>query len=166
MNNSPFEYDVALSFAEEDRDTAEEVARLLADRGLSVVHDEYTQADADLWEKDTVDHLVNLYARKARFCVLLVSRHYPLKTWTKVERASAQQRALRDANEYILPIQLDDVDVPGMAEASGYRDLRNDSLAHLVDWIEQKIRSDSERPGPPSQSHDLRSGNVPSTGRD
>lgn len=158
----PFEYDVALSYAEEDKVIAEELIRLLAEKDINVLRDEYSSAAADSWGKDMVDHLVNLYARKARYCVLFVSRHYPLQRWTGAERSSARERALRDTDEYILPIRLDETDVPGITETSGYRDLRQDTLESIADLLEGKLRETEERPGPPPQSHDLRSGNVPS----
>lgn len=156
-----FEYDIALSFASEDRAVAEKFGDLLVDRNISVFHDEYQAGE--LWGKDMVDHLVNIYARKARYCVMLTSQHYPLKKWTKAERSSAQQRSFRDADEYILPIQLDDSEVPGLTEAPGYRDLRQHSMESIVNLLEQKLTETKGRSGPPSQSHDLRSGNIPST---
>jgi hypothetical protein len=162
MANDPFEYDVALSFAREDRAVAEEFASLLASRNIEVFRDEYTSANAELWGKDPVDHLINLYARKARFCVLLISIHYPLKRWTQAERTSAQERALRDADKFILPLRLDDAEVPGIIAAAGYKDLRQHSLESIVEWLEQKLKETKRRSGPPSRSHDLRSGNVPS----
>lgn len=156
-----FEYDVALSFAEEDRATADTFAELLTSKNINVFYDQYKPAV--LGGKDFVDHLVNIYARKARYCVLLVSRHYPLGKWTEVERMSAQERAFRDANEYILPIAIDDVEVPGITESPGYRDLRQHSMECIVNGLEQKLIKTKSRSGPPSQSHDLRSGNIPST---
>lgn len=156
---SAFEYDVALSFAGEDKAIAEKLIQLLATRHISVFRDEY--AGPDLPGTDVIDHLVNLYARKARYCVLLVSRHYPLKTWTERERTAARERALRDADEYILPLQLDDVDVPGMTTAKGYRDMRDGAVESVVGLLEEKLATSRSRSGPP-QSHDLRSGNVPS----
>jgi hypothetical protein len=161
MTADPFEYDVAISFASEDRPLAEEFVNLLAQKNVKVFQDEYRTTDADLWGKDIVDHLVNLYARKARYCVLLVSERYPLKTWTETDRKSARERALRDPNEYILLIQLDDREVPGITKAKGYRDLRQHSVEILISWLDEKLRQTEIRPGPPPQSHDLRSGNVP-----
>ena len=161
MSADLFEYDVALSFAREDRPIAEQFIHLLEQKNVKIFPDEYGVADADLWGTDMLDHLVNLYARKARYCVLLVSRHYPLKTWTHADRASARERALRDPNEYILPIQIDDNEVPGMTKAKGYRDLRQHSLENLVTWLDEKLKETEVRSGPPPQSHDLRSGNVP-----
>ena len=161
MTVHPFEYDAAISFAAEDRAVAEELADLLARMNRKVFRDEYRATHSDLWGKDTVDHLVNLYARKARFCLLLVSRHYPLRSWTRAERASARERALRDPEEYILLFQLDDGEVPGLATAKGYKDLRGGSVEELESWLAAKLKDTEVRSGPPPASHDLRSGNIP-----
>ena len=160
--HDPFEYDVAVSFASEDSAAADELVRLLAAQGIQVFRDEYSAANNPAWGKDVLDHLVNLYARKARYCVLMVSAHYPLKAWTDTEKTSARERALRDAEQYILPAQLDDVEVPGMEGAAGYTDLRVQSVEDLVDGLVTKLREHKSRSGPPPQSHDLRSGNIPS----
>ena len=154
-----FEYDVALSFAEPDQASAHRLAALLRQKKIKVFLDEYRSSAT--WGKHMIDHLVNLYARKARYCILLISRHYPLESWTNAERTSARQLALRDADEYIFPIQLDDTDIPGVAEAKGYRDLRKDPMEGIVTLLEEKLNKTKTRSGPLSQSHDLRSGNVP-----
>ena len=167
MTHNPierFEYDAALSFASEDKAIAEELAELFINRNIRVFLDEYTGSEA--WGKDILDHLVNLSSRKAQYCVLLISEHYPLKAWTKTERASVQDRSLRDTREYILPIQLDDVNVPGIAEVKGYVDLRHvdeqkQTMEKIARFLEQELAEAGERSGPPPQSHDLRSGNVP-----
>jgi hypothetical protein len=163
MTDDPFEYDVALSFASEDKSIAEEFGDLLIKQDIKVFYDEYQVGD--LWGKDLVDHLVNIYGRKARYCVMLISQYYPLKKWTELERTSAHERSFRDANEYILPIQLDDTKVPGITETTGYRDLRQHSMESIVNLLEQKLRETKGQSGPPSKSHDLRSGNIPSTHR-
>ena len=160
MPTDEFEYDVALSFAGEDREVAHKFAELLKSKGTSVFLDEYQSAE--LWGKDVIDHLVNLYSRKARFCVLLISQHYPLKTWTEAERTAAEERSLRDADEYILPLRLDDTQVPGIEEISGYRDLRQHSVEEVVDWLEQKLLEAKAQSRPLPPSHDLRSGSVSS----
>lgn len=161
MMTNAFEYDVAVSFAEADKEIAKELTNLLHDRNIKVFLDEYKSLDA--WGNDVLDHLVNLYARKACYCVLLISEGYPLKAWTDVERTSARESALRDADEYIFLIRLDDTYVPGIEEGKGYRDLRSDSLESIANELEERLAETQSRSGPPSQSHDLRSGNVPST---
>jgi hypothetical protein len=157
--HDPFEYDVAISFARADRTVAEQFAGLLRARSIRVYEDEYEAAQ--LGGGNFVNHVAELYRTRARYCVMLLSQHYPLKKWTRAERASAQEHALRDAHEYILPIQLDDTGAPGAAETTGYRDLRRHSMESIVDMLESKLAETKGRSGPPSQSHDLRSGNIP-----
>jgi hypothetical protein len=137
MTDNEFEYDVALSFAGEDRALARTFADLLDSKNIKVFYDE-DYAD-DLWGKDLIAHLADLYKNKARFCVMFISRHYPLKHWTNFERQQIQARAFRDANEYILPIRIDDTEVPGLADTMGYRDVRQHSLESIVSTLEKKL---------------------------
>ena len=161
MTEDAFEYDIALSFAHQDKSIAEKLTRLLTNKNITVFRDEYTP-DAN-WGSDVVDHLVNLYGRKARYCILLISEHYPLKQWTDLERRHTQERALRDVDQYILALQLDGHPVPGIAATPGYRDLRQETMQGVVDWVEVKLTETMPTSAPPPKSHDLRSGNVPST---
>lgn len=164
MTHDIFEYDVALSFAGEDRVIAGKCAGLLKSAGISVFLDEYVSARGG--GNDTIDHLVNLYSRKARYCVLFLSQHYPLKAWTETERMDAQQRALRDANEYILPLQLDNTQIPGVMQAAGYMDLRQHPMEEVVDLLAQKLAQAKAYARSLPQSHDLRSGSVSSANSD
>jgi hypothetical protein len=102
-----------------------------------------------------------MYRTKAQYCLLLISKHYPLNAWTEAERTSAREHALRDPDEYILPLRLDDSEIPGIKDVKGYQDLQQGSMESVVDLLEGKVRENKLRSGPPSQSHDLRSGNVP-----
>lgn len=159
-HHDPFEYDVAISYAGEDRALADELTNLLMNRGMKVFQDEYRPEAAAAW-KDMVDHLVNLYARKAQYCLLLISEHYPLTAWTESERTEARERSFREAERYILPILLDDKAIPGLGASNAW-DLRQHAREEIVDVVERKLMETKSRSGPPAQSHDLRSGNVPS----
>lgn len=161
---SAFEYDVALSFASANKSTAEKLGDLCTANDITVFLDEYTGAEP--WGENVVDHLVNLSARKARCCVLLISQHYPLKRWTEAEQTSVQERALRDPNEYIILLRLDDVDVPGLTTAISYTDIDEHSVEHVVGLLKDKLTQLRSQSGPPPKSHDLRSGNVPTQGSD
>jgi hypothetical protein len=160
MAKDQFEYDIALSFAGEDRALAKEFADLFRAKKMKVLSEEFQSIE--LGGSDFVTHIAELYRTKARYCVMFISQHYPLKKWTESERTAAQQHALRDANEYLIPVQLDHTEVPGIRGTTAYRDLRQHSLESIVDWLEQKLAETRDRSGPPPQSHDLRSGNVPS----
>jgi hypothetical protein len=97
------QYDVALSFAGEDRDYVGQVARALKGR-LRVFYDK--DVTAELWGKDLGEHLDYVYGRASRYCVIFASVHYREKVWTTHERRSAQARAIQENEEYILPVRL------------------------------------------------------------
>lgn len=119
---STFEYDVALSFAGEDRAVAEAVATIVRHHSVRVFYDEFEVVS--LWGKDLYQHLSEIYQSKARFCVILSSKHYADKLWTKHELKQAQARAFKQNQEYILPVRLDDTSLPGISQTIGYLDHR------------------------------------------
>jgi hypothetical protein len=131
------EYDVALSFAGEDRAYVDKVAELLKMRGVKVFYDLYEQAN--LWGKDLYVHLQEIYGKRSRYTVVFISRHYAEKVWTNHERKSAQARAFQENREYILPARFDDAEVAGILPTLGYIDLRNLSPEAFVNLIEAKL---------------------------
>lgn len=142
MKGEEFEYDVALSFAGEDRTHAEAIAELLTSRNLKVFYDLYEQAN--LWGKDLYQHLQSVYRDKAKYCVIFASRHYAEKLWTKHELRQAQARAFSESSEYILPLRLDDTDIPGVNHTVGYIDLRKHGIEDVAHLICRKVRGDEE----------------------
>lgn len=98
--STTFQFDIALSFAGENRTYAADVAERLRGQGVRVFYDQYEQAM--LWGKNLYDHLEYVYRRAARYCVLFISEHYADKVWTNHERQSAQARALEENHEYVL----------------------------------------------------------------
>ncbi len=75
-----YEYDVALSFAGENRAVVERFATLLKAQGLKVFYDTWEQAS--LWGRNLYQHLDEVYSKKARFCVMFLSTQYAAKAWT------------------------------------------------------------------------------------
>lgn len=118
-----FEYDVALSFAGEDRLYVEGVAKYLKEKGIKVFYDDYEKTG--LWGKDLYVYLDEVYQKKARYCVMFLSCHYAEKLWTNHERKSAQARAFIEKGEYILPARFDNTEIPGISPTIGYIDLRS-----------------------------------------
>ncbi|HXQ73988.1 MAG TPA: TIR domain-containing protein [Pyrinomonadaceae bacterium] len=135
--NTDCEYQVALSFAGEDRCYAAELAAALTDRGITVFYDSYEQAT--LWGKDLYQHLQTIYKEKSKFCVIFVSEAYSKKLWTKHELRQAQARAFLDSKEYILPIKLDCTEIPGLNETTGYVDLKENSIVEIAELIVKKL---------------------------
>jgi hypothetical protein len=135
--SEPVSYDVALSFAGENRSYVEKVAGLLRSAGVSVFYDGFETAT--LWGKNLIDHLAEIYRHRSKFVVMFVSEHYVKKAFPTHERQHAQERALLAKEEYILPARFDDTEVPGMTSTVAYVDLRTLSPAQLVELILQKI---------------------------
>jgi hypothetical protein len=147
QNQPNREYDVALSFAGEDRAYVEAVALSLRQAGVSVFYDRYEEAA--LWGKNLYDHLRHVYAEAAEYTVMFVSEAYARKLWTSHERESAQSRAFEERREYILPARFDETDVPGLLRTTGYVDLRQKTPEELASLILKKLRpSDSPEPDP------------------
>jgi hypothetical protein len=138
MSRSP-EFDIALSFAGEDRDYVDQVARILRDRGIKVFYDLFEEAN--FWGKDLYEHLTDVYQHRAKFTVMFISSAYSKKLWANHERRAAQARAFQEAQEYILPARFDNTDIPGVLPTTGYVPLQNRSPDELVSLITKKLVS-------------------------
>jgi len=135
------DYDVALSFAGEDRVYVEEVARALTGAGVKVFYDKLEVAD--LWGKNLYTHLSDVYRKRARFTVMFISRSYAAKRWTNHEREAAQARAFADSREYILPARFDETEIPGMLPTTGYISANERTPSDLADLILAKLETTS-----------------------
>lgn len=151
MTAETFNYDVALSFAGEDRPYVERVAGLLRARGIRVFYDSFETAN--LWGKDLYAYLDDIYRRRAQYTIIFVSQHYARKLWTSHERRSAQARALAESREYVLPVRFDNTEVPGLSPATGYLDATTLSPSELVELVAAKLQHpEVSLPPPPAIS--------------
>ncbi|HUQ57749.1 toll/interleukin-1 receptor domain-containing protein [Lentzea sp.] len=145
-------YDVCLSFAGENRDYVEEVARHLRDMGLRYFYDNDMQHE--LWGEELTEYLDVVYRVDSRFCVMFVSEDYVRKIWTIHERRSALSRGLTDPHSpYILPARFDDTEVPGIRPSLGFLDLRRFTPFQLAEMIAKKVGIE---PGPAPQGWEYR----------
>jgi hypothetical protein len=131
------QYEIALSFAGEDRAYVEMVARLLRTHHVTLFYDEYEQTD--LWGKNLYEHLTDVYSKAQRFVVMFVSSYYAQKVWPRQERRAAQARALEQKDEYILPVRFDDTDIPGLLSTVSYLDARRLSPEQIGHRILEKL---------------------------
>ncbi|MBU2984887.1 TIR domain-containing protein [Saccharophagus degradans] len=137
------QYDIAISFAGEDRDVAEKISSALSSKGIRVFYDNFEQAN--LWGKDLYEHLIDVYKNKSKYCLMLLSKSYENKSWTNHERKAAQARAFRDSREYILPLRIDDSEITGILETMGYLDFRNETIENIAETIAIKLWGDLEK---------------------
>lgn len=133
------EWDVALSFAGEDRMYVEEVAKMLQEMGVKVFYDKFETAK--LWGKNLYDYLNEIYSKKSRYTVMFISKHYKAKAWTNYERETAQARAYADNREYILPVRFDETELPGMLSTTAYVSTKEYDPKELAELILAKVNS-------------------------
>lgn len=137
-------YDVCLSFAGEQRGYVELVATDLKRSGLRVFYDQDEEVLTELWGKDLTETLDYVYRLASRFCVMFISAEYADKEWTRHERRSALDRAVREEDDYLLPVRFDDTNLPGLRPSVAYLDLREIAPATLADFIRGKVLPDDE----------------------
>ncbi|WP_103069656.1 toll/interleukin-1 receptor domain-containing protein [Aquimarina sediminis] len=140
MRNKNYEYDIALSFAGENRAYVEKVANSLQMKGIKVFYDLFEETN--LWGKNLYEYLSEIYQNRARYTVMFISGFYNKKLWTNHERVSMQARAFQESREYILPARFDDTEIPGILKTIGYVDLKNRTPDEFAGLIEKKLKKD------------------------
>jgi len=140
-------YEVAISFAGEDRAFAETVAEELRDAGIQVFYDQFYAAE--LWGEDLSEKLRSVYHDSSEFCIMIISRHYVEKMWTIHERKQAIERLVREKGKaYVLPVRLDGFtgEVPGLSGAISYLSVSSSQPELVVGTFLEKIgRKDVQR---------------------
>lgn len=116
-----YKYDVALSFAGENRDFAKAVATMLRSQNIEVFYDEFSTAE--LWGENLSVKFREVYSTDSRYCIIFFSDYYLEKVWAVVELRNAIEKNILERGEaYILPVRLDGFsgDVPGLPNTIGY----------------------------------------------
>src|SRR5712664_4144256 len=125
-----YPYDIAISYAGEDRDNAHALAEALRAHNVKVFYDRYEKAT--LWGKNLYNYLSDLYQNQAHYCIMMLSEHYAQKVWTTHEREAAQNRAVQENQEYILPIRLDTTELPGHLKTLVYLNWHEETVETIT----------------------------------
>ena len=96
-----------------------ELAEILRAAGHSVFYDDFFPEQ--LWGKNLAIFFDEIFRKRARYCVIFVSKDYENGKWTIHEARSAQARAVEEKGaEYILPIKVDGTELEGLLPTIGY----------------------------------------------
>ena len=128
---------MALSFASEQRNYVERVARALQSRGVAVFYDDFEQVR--LWGKDLVEELHDVFEHKADIAVMFISRAYVEKAWPQHERRSLLSCAVESRGNYVLPVRFDNTDVPGLPASIRYIRAEDRTPEEVAAMIGEKI---------------------------
>jgi len=130
-------YDVALSFAGEQRQYVDDIAKLLSAANVSFFYAPYEEAK--LWGEDLTEVFEAVFLHGSRFVVLFSSADYARKMWPTFERRAAVEKAMSQNQAYILPVRFDDTAIPGVRETVGYQDARTKSPQDIARLILLKL---------------------------
>ena len=135
--NKSMQYEVALSFAGEEREYVENVARALHSRGIKVFYDDFEQVR--LWGTNLVEELHDVFENRADLAVMFISENYIEKAWPTHERRSILSRSIQEKCAYVLPVRFDDTPVPGLLTSISYVRAKKYTPAGLAVIIAEKI---------------------------
>lgn len=142
MKKDNFEYEVALSFAGEQRDYVKKVSEALTK--LNVRHFYDYNEQVNIWGKNLTQYLDSVYFEKAMYFVPFISEEYVKKVWTNLEVKSALERNMLesrpDFQQYILPVRFDDTRVPGIAGSIADIDARKKKPQEIAQMIFEKVK--------------------------
>jgi hypothetical protein len=136
MSRDP-QYQIALSFAGEDRPYVDQVANLLRSSGIKVFYDLFEEAS--LWGKNLYDYLSDVYKNRALYTIMFISKNYAEKLWPTHERQAMQARAFQEHKEYVLPARFDSTAIPGVLPTVAYISLEYKKPQELVELIHKKL---------------------------
>jgi hypothetical protein len=138
VEKTEYKYDVAFSFAGEDRQYVDRVANILKKESVKVFYDFFETIE--LWGKDLSVQLNYVYKKASRYFIPFISKHYKEKIWTKYELRSALQRVMTQSEGYLLPVRFDDTEIEGINANIAYIDLRNHDEESFADIILAKLK--------------------------
>lgn len=131
-------YDVALSFAGEQREFVESVAIQLKEAGLRVFYDGLQP----LWGKDLSIEFERVYRRASRYIVIFISREYVEKAWPNLERQHALSGRIERMDDSVLPARFHPVELPGLPGTVGYVDIGDRTPGELAKMILDRLTSE------------------------
>lgn len=141
MFENNYDYDVCLSFAGAQREYVSQVYDSLTKLGLEVFYDD--ALEVNLWGSNLIEVFFNTYKKKAKFCVMFISKEYKERAWTNFERQAALDRAFTSELPYILPVRFDDTEIVGVFSSAMYLDANIKSPEEIADIIKNKVNLSS-----------------------
>lgn len=139
MDTHDYQFDFVISYASENEHFARQLYGALESKGALVFF--APEYQATVWGVDLSEFLDDMYSKQGRFCILVVSKEYVSKQWTRHELRSAIGRSIEEIDRpYVLPIRLDDTKIPGLPKITSYIDARNASTDEIAELAIQKLR--------------------------
>ncbi|MFE7504370.1 TIR domain-containing protein [Promicromonospora sp. NPDC057488] len=138
-----YEYDVAVSFAGNDRPVVDKFVEVLEERHIKVFYD-YNQ-QAELWGKDLRRGLARIYGEQAQFMIICLSDDYPERDWTTFEYEVGRNAASKRTEEYLLPLLVGNrPPIVGLPATFGFLSLQDQPMEKVADFVLEKLAAVQE----------------------
>lgn len=132
-----------LCHASEDWQEAESIARSLGQRGIPVWYDRWSMRVGD-----SIADKIGQGIGDCRFMAVIFSKNSVDKPWCKRELNAALQKQLKDQSLIILPVLIDECELPPLFQDIKYADFRKspeEGLKQLTEAIRQHLRETDSR---------------------
>ena len=133
-------FDVALSFAGEQRDYVRQVAERLEGQGIKVFYDEFFESQ--LWGRNLPNYLKDVYYSKSNYCIIFISDDYTSKMWPVYEGKCANARDLEEFGDYILPVVFEGAKMPGLDPGKKYLSASKHTPQQIADIFVKRFEED------------------------
>jgi len=91
-------------------------------------------------------YLIDLYKKDSLLSVFFLSGHYAQKEWCGLEWRVGRDLLKQKQEQRLMPLRLDDAEIPGLHSIDGYLDIRSLSDAKVTNAIlELAMLSDGQR---------------------
>ena len=133
-------YDIAVSFAGEQRDYVDKTVSACKALGLNVFYDR--DKNNDWWGADFIRKQRQIYSSKTRFFVAFISNEYLGKPIPMDEFSSAMLTAVKQGDGYILPVLIGNPDIPSdlLHPHIGYLRAESYTPEQLAGQLSKKVR--------------------------
>lgn len=132
-----YEYEVALSFAGEQRDYVWAVNEALKFRDIKTFYDK--DHAVELWGKNHTEELPRIYAQDTHLVLMFISENYVDARWPRHERRAILTEMTQREGAYLLPVRFDDSAVPGLDEAWHYLEASKFTPTELAEAAYQQL---------------------------
>jgi len=130
-----YEYDIAVSFAGENREYVEQVVRALQNYGVNVFYDK--DKEVEMIGEDLFEYFADIFTNKSKYIAIFISEYYNKKIWTKHEFGSMKGRIL-NAKKDIFLIKFDNTNLLGIPETMYYVDANKKTPIEIADMLVEK----------------------------
>lgn len=130
-----YKYDIGISYASEQREYVKNLEISLKKQGITCFID-YNEPER-LWGEYIPEELRTIYSKECRMILIIISKEYTEKNYTKFESRIACEREL--LGESLLIIKMGDFTLPWLNNTYGYLDSSKYTTDEIAGYIKKKL---------------------------